>query len=57
MAKVEEIELEQEHFVDELEEANDEIANQAAIIESLEYELAAAVEDSVVGHDTLYSTV
>ena len=49
--------MEQEHFADELENTNDKISNQADLIESLEYELAAAVEDSVVGNSNLCSAV
>ena len=37
MTKVKEIELEREHFADELEKYNDKISNQADVIESLEY--------------------
>ena len=57
MTKVMEIELEQEHFGDELEKSNDKISNQADVIESLEYEFATAVEDSVECNSSLYSTV
>ena len=56
MTKVKEIELEQKHFADELEKSRDKISNQADVIESLEYELAAAVEDSVVCLSNLCST-
>ena len=57
MTKVEEIELEREHFADEIEKSNDKISNQADVIESLEYELAVAIEDSGVCNSNLCSTV
>ena len=57
MTKVKEIELEREHFADELEKYNDKISNQADVIESLEYELAVAIEDSVVCNSNFCSTV